>query len=102
MKKFIKFWRPKVAIFIDSEIWPNMLNNLSREKIPIILINGRITSRSFNRWMLFPTFAKNIFNKISLALPQNQETIKYLKKLNVKKIKFVGQKNLLKNAGVLF
>ena len=90
VKKFIKFWRPKVAIFIDSEIWPNMLNNLSKEKIPIILINGRITSRSFNRWMLFPTFAKNIFNKISLALPQNQETIKYLKKLNVKKIKFVG------------
>ena len=90
VKKFIKFWRPKVAIFIDSEIWPNMLNNLNKEKIPIILINGRITSRSFNRWMLFPTFAKNIFNKISLALPQNQETIKYLKKLNVKKIKFVG------------
>ena len=90
VKRFIKFWRPKIAIFIDSEIWPNMLNNLSKEKIPIILINGRITSKSFNRWMLFPTFAKNIFNKISLALPQNQETIKYLKKLNVKKIKFVG------------
>ena len=32
VKRFIKFWKPKIAIFIDSEIWPNMLNNLSKKK----------------------------------------------------------------------
>ena len=88
--KFINYWKPKIAIFIDSEIWPNMFNNLEKNKIPIILINGRITKKSFKRWMKFPSFAIKIFKKISLALPQNTETLKYLKILGVKKIKFAG------------
>ena len=88
--KFINYWKPKVAIFIDSEIWPNMFKNLEKNNIPIVLINGRITKKSFMRWMKFPSFAIKIFKKISLALPQNTETLKYLKILGVKKIKFVG------------
>ena len=88
--RFIKYWKPRVALFIDSEIWPNMFNNLKINKIPIILLNGRITKKSFNRWNKFPNFAKKIFSKISLALPQNIETYKYLKTLGVKKIKIAG------------
>jgi len=88
--KFINYWKPKIAIFIDSEIWPNIFNNLKKNNIPIILINGRITKKSFKRWMRFPSFAIKIFKKISLALPQNTETLKYLKTLGVKKIKFAG------------
>jgi len=88
--KFIKYWKPQVALFIDSEIWPNMFNNLNINKIPIILLNGRITGKSFRRWMKFPNFAKKNFGKISLAMPQNNETSKYLKKLGVKKIKIAG------------
>ena len=88
--KFIKYWKPQVALFIDSEIWPNMFNNLNINKIPIILLNGRITGKSFRRWMKFPNFAKKNFGKISLAMPQNNETSKYLKKLGVKKIKISG------------
>ena len=88
--KFIKYWKPQVAFFIDSEIWPNMFNNLNINKIPIILLNGRITRKSFRRWMKFPNFAKKNFDKISLAMPQNNETSKYLKKLGVKKIKIAG------------
>ena len=87
---FLKFWKPNIAIFIDSEIWPNMFKNLEKNNIPIVLINGRITKKSFMRWMKFPSFAIKIFKKISLALPQNTETLKYLKILGVKKIKFVG------------
>ena len=89
-KKFIKYWKPQVALFIDSEIWPNMFDNLKINKIPIILLNGRITKKSFKRWMRFPDFAIKIFSKISLAMPQNTETSKYLKTLGVKKIKIAG------------
>ena len=88
--RFIKYWKPQIALFIDSEIWPNMFNNLNINKIPIILLNGRITRKSFRRWMKFPNFAKKNFDKISLAMPQNNETSKYLKKLGVKKIKIAG------------
>ena len=90
VKRFIKCWQPKLAIFIDSEIWPNMFNNLKLSNIPIIIMNARITERSFNKWQIFPNFAKQVFGKISLALPQNLETLKYLKLLKVKNIKTAG------------
>ena len=88
--KFIKYWKPKLAIFIDSEVWPNMYNNLNQKKIPIILLNARITKKTFKRWQYFPNFCKNIFNKITLALPQNVETLNFLKVLGVNNIKFAG------------
>ena len=90
VKRFIKCWQPELAIFIDSEIWPNMFNSLKLSNIPIIIINARITERSFNKWQIFPNFANQVFGKISLALPQNLETLKYLKLLKVKNIKTPG------------
>ena len=89
-KHFINHWKPKLAIFVDSEIWPNMFNNLHKKKIPLILLNARITKKSFNRWKFFPNFSKKIFEKITLALPQNMESKKYLKLLGTKNIKLVG------------
>ena len=89
-KRFINHWKPKLAIFVDSEIWPNMFNNLNKKKIPIILLNARITKKSFNRWKFLPNFSKRIFEKITLALPQNMESKKYLKLLGARNIKLVG------------
>ena len=89
-KFFINYWKPKIAIFVDSEVWPNMYQNLYRKKIPLILLNARITKKSFNRWKFFPNFSKAIFSKITLALPQNSETKKYLHLLGVKNIKIAG------------
>ncbi len=89
-KLFIKYWKPKVAIFVDSEIWPNMFKNLYEKNIPLILLNARITKKSFKRWKYFPNFSKNIFEKINVALPQNMETKKYLKILGTKKIRIAG------------
>ena len=99
VKRFINYWQPELAIFIDSEIWPNMFRNLHIKDIPIIIMNARITKRSFNKWQIFPNFAKHVFGKITLALPQNLETLKYLKLLKVRDIKtagnlkYYGQKN---------
>ena len=90
VKRFINYWQPGLAIFIDSEIWPNMFRNLHMKDIPIIIMNARITKRSFNKWQIFPNFAKHVFGKITLALPQNLETLKYLKSLKVRDIKTAG------------
>ena len=102
-KKFINIWKPEVAIFVDSEIWPNMIKNLNENQIPIILLNARFTKPSFEKWLIIKNFAKEIFGKISIALPQNAETKKYLKILGIKKIisagniKYYGEKILLNN-----
>ena len=89
-KKFINYWRPSAAFFIDSEIWPNMILNLDKKKIPIFIINGRFTKKSFKRWKIFPRFSNYIFSKISLCLSADKISAKYLKKLGVKKIKQFG------------
>ena len=60
-EKFLNYWKPHLSMFVDSEIWPNMMLNLKKKKIPIILINGRITERSFKRWIRFKNFSRNIF-----------------------------------------
>ena len=90
VKKFINFWNPSKVIFIDSEIWPNTLHHLNKRKIPVILLNARITKKTFKRWMIFKIFAKKIFSYFSICYPANQETKKYLEIFNVKKIKFLG------------
>ena len=89
-QKFLDYWKPSKAFFIDSEIWPNTVNNLYKRNIPIFLLNGRITKKSFRRWKFFSYFAKSIFGKFYLCLSSNTETKKYLKKLGAKNIKFIG------------
>ena len=67
-KKFINYWNPKSVFFIDSEISPNMIENLERKKIPINLINGRITKKTFKKWNTFSVISKKIFFKFNLCL----------------------------------
>ena len=88
--RFLNYWKPSKAFFIDSEIWPITINNLYKRNIPIFLLNGRITNRSFNRWKVFSYFAKSIFSRFHLCLSSNIETKKYLKKLGAKNIKIIG------------
>ena len=67
-----------------------MLINLKKNKTPTILINGRITNKSFKNWSIFLSFAKKIFSKIDLCLPSNNESQNYLRILGAKKIKYIG------------
>jgi len=89
-EKFLNYWKPSKAFFIDSEIWPITINNLNKKNIPIFLLNGRITKKSFNRWKIFHSFARSIFSKFVLCLSSNNETKKYLNKLGAKNIKIIG------------
>ena len=84
--KFLNYWSPSAAFFIDSEIWPNMILNLSKKKIPIFLVNGRITQKSFIRWMKFKDFAKKLFGNFNFCFSSNIETVNFLKKLGAKKV----------------
>ena len=90
IKKFINHWKPSAAFFIDSEIWPNTMINLNKEKIPTILINARITKKSYKKWIKLKNFSKLIFNKFDLCLSSNKETVSFLKKLGAKNIKYFG------------
>ena len=89
-EKFLNYWNPSMAIFIESEIWPNMLMNIKKKSLPLILLNARITKKSFNKWRMIPSMSKKLFNTFNICFSQNKETTKYLKSLGSKKIKFLG------------
>jgi len=95
--KFLKFWKPCVAVFIDSEIWPCMYKNINDKKIPLLLLNARLTKKTFERWMNLKSFGKSIFKNITIAYPQNLETEKYLKFLKVDKIRNLGNIKFAEN-----
>ena len=88
--KFLDYWKPSKVFFVDSEIWPNTINNLFKKNIPIILLNGRITKKTFNRWMKFSNFSKFVFSKFNFCLSANKESKKFLKKLGANNVKFFG------------
>ena len=89
-QKFLTYWKPSIAIFIDSEIWPNMITNIKKESISLILINARITDKSFKRWKIFSSYAKKIFQKFDVCLSSNLKSQRYLKSLGAKHIKYIG------------
>ena len=90
VKKFLGQWKPYVVIFVDSEIWPNFLLNIKKNKIPLILINARITNKTIIKWKYILSFAKRIFGTFDLCLSSSKNTQKNLKKLFARNIKFFG------------
>ena len=97
VKKFLDHWKPKIAIFLESEIWPRMFYEINKKNIPLILLNARLTEKSFNRWMISGSFAKEIFSLIKKTYPQNQQTKYFLKKLGVSKLEEIGNLKYVEN-----
>ncbi len=89
-KKFLDYWKPSVAFFVDSEVWPNMITNIKKRQTSLVLLNARITKKSFKRWKIFGLNANIFFQKFDICLSSNLKSKKYLKDLGAKKIKFIG------------
>ena len=95
IKKFLLLWKPDAIFLVDSEIWPNLILNASKNKIPLAIINARLTSKSFNKWIKFSRSARKIFSLFDLCLASNFETKKNLEKLGAKNIYFNGNIKLI-------
>ncbi len=87
IKKFIKYWKPSSAIFIESEIWPNIFYHLKKNSIKLTLFNARISRKSFFKWDKISFFSKQVFELIDGCFVQDNESINRFAKLGVKKIK---------------
>lgn len=98
MKKFLLSWKPDAIFFIDSEIWPNLITLTKQIRIPIAILNARITKKTFARWSIAPETAKKIFSCFDLCLTSNNETKDYLQKFNAKNIFFHGNIKFINNS----
>ncbi len=90
VNKFLCYWKPTAAFFVESEIWPEMLRGLKRKKIKTFLLNARISKNSFQKWKYFKDFGISVFGIFDYIFPQNKETFNYLRHFKVKKMKILG------------
>ena len=86
-----------------------MLINVKKKSIPLVLLNARITKKSYKKWKMISFLSKFLFRSFDVSFPQNYETKKYLNSLGAKKIKFLGnlkfsesktQKNITLNKNI--
>ena len=90
VKRFLNFWQPDMALFVESEIWPYILSELNNRDIPMIVVNGRMSERSFKRWSKFPSVFRQMFGNVPLCLAQTAEDKDRYTRLGVTQVEVTG------------
>ncbi len=91
MSAFYNTFKPQIGLVFETEIWPNMLRIAQRKRIPIMLVNARLSDKSFNNYARFGMLSKLIVNYFSIILAQDTQTLEYFGKLGyIRKIDIIG------------
>ncbi len=80
-EKFLNHWHPDFVIWSESEFWPNMLAGIRKRKIPAILLNARMSEKSFQRWQKARSLIKEMLSTFRLCLGQSQTEVDRLLQL---------------------
>src|SRR3989338_1865309 len=72
VRKYINIIQPRIYLSVETEIWPNLYHFLHQKKVPIVLINGRISDKSFAKYKKFKFLLKGILNEMTFFLMQSQ------------------------------
>lgn len=89
VRRFLNHWQPSVGILVESEFWPVLISEANQQDIPLLVINGKMTHKSFHRWRRFPKFTQALFDKINLFLVQSTEIKSRFSELGVKQDKLI-------------
>ena len=90
VKRFFLKWKPNIIFFTDSELWPNQIFYAKNNNIPIILLNGRISKKSFSRWKLFKITMREILKSFKLILCNSNQSSDYLHYFKTNNIETIG------------
>jgi len=92
VRNFLDHWRPNLAVFTESELWPCLITTTHARQVPLILINARISKKSFSKWKWLKGLVSSILSKFDIILCQDENTAKFIRKLSKSKIdpKVVG------------
>ena len=90
IKKFFKKWNPNIIFFTESEIWPNQIFYAKNNNIPIILLNARISNKSFTKWKLIKSSMNRILDCFAVILCQSNESANHFNYFGTNNIKMLG------------
>ncbi len=68
VRRFLGHWQPDLALFVESDLWPNMVIETSRRGVPMVLVNGRLSENSFHRWTHLPAAIVNLLKRFDLCM----------------------------------
>ena len=90
VRRFLDHWRPDAALWVESELWPNLLSEAQERQIPLALVNARMSPGSFKNWRRLPGGLKSLLSAFELCLAQDDAQAERLRTLGAPKVLSVG------------
>lgn len=81
---FLDHWRPSLAVFVESELWPNLILEAHRRGVKLVLASARITERTVDGWRRFPGAVREILSAFHRILPQDESSAARLHSLGAR------------------
>lgn len=94
VRRFLDHWEPDLALFVESELWPNIMIETSRRAVPMILINGRLSANSFRRWQHAPATIGDLLRRLDLCLARTPADAERLSELGARHVVTTGDLKL--------
>jgi len=90
VNRFLDHWRPDLAIFTESEVWPTSILEMGARRIPQIIVNARMSDRSFARWSQAPALAEALFDKVAHVIAQSELDAERFRELGARPVTVSG------------
>ncbi len=88
--RFLDHWRPSLALYVESELWPGQLLELDRRGVPRVLVNGRMSKRSYRGWRRWPGMARALLSGFAVVTAESRRSAQRLTKLGAPKVVATG------------
>lgn len=92
--RFLDHWKPSLVVWVESEFWPNILCEVKKRHIPLVLLNGRISPQSYRRWQKCRWFIAGILANFDICLAQSEEDARYISNLGGENVIHLGNLKL--------
>jgi len=87
---FLDHWKPNLGVFAESEVWPNLIMAASERKIPLALVNARMSRKSSDGWRRIKGMARALFSRFDLVLAQNDQLARTFTSLGARHVRALG------------
>jgi 3-deoxy-D-manno-octulosonic-acid transferase len=92
--RFLDHWRPNLGLFVESDLWPNLILGSAGRNIPLILVNGRLSEQSFTRWRYVPATISTLLGRFDLCLAQSAMDAERYGELGAPRVSMTGNLKL--------
>ena len=100
VRRYLKVLQPRMLILMESELWPRLLVECKRAKVPVVVVNARISDRSFPRYRLLKLLWKPLLAKVTFFFAQGEESGERLKRIGVDPVRIHVVGNLKYDAPI--